>query len=75
MPTTMWPVVLPVDVTAEAIPAVATLEEAIQGDIPAEVIQAVAIPVADIPVVEADAEEATLEVEVAAHTVMPMAKR
>ena len=74
MPTTMWPVVLPVDVTAEAIPAVATLEEAIRGDIPAEVIQAVAIRVADIPAA-AVAEEATLVVEVVAPTVMPMAKR
>ena len=36
-------------------------------------VMAVAIPVAGIPVVEAVAEEATLEV--VAHTVMPMAKQ
>ena len=70
MPTTIWQAVLPVDVTAEAIPAVATREGAIRGD-----IQAVAIPVAGIPEVEAVEEEATLVVEVVAHTVMPMAKQ
>jgi len=69
MPTTTWQGDLPVDVTAEAFPAVATLEGAIRGDIPA-----VAIPVAGIPAA-AVAEEATLAVEVGAHAVMPMAKQ